>query len=238
MKPMPSLSRALSICAASAVISAAPAAHADLVPTGYAVGSQHFGLSIGGSTSAGAFQGTWGGNPITFWCIELTQYFSFGNSYEYAASLPNNPTFTLLGRLFTAAYGAALSDAAHSAAFQLAIWEINYDSGNLDLGTGAFRVTNNFGNATTVALAQSWLSGLLGTPDNSDVYLLSNRAHQDFITGLRVTNPPPKTDVPEPATGALLGLALTAMVLVGRRQSGQPGQRDRDDSRTALASIS
>ena len=226
MKRITLIKRALAVCTISALLSTAPAAHADLIPTGYAVGSQRFGLSIGGSPNAGAYQGTWGGNPITFWCVELNQFFSFGSSYVYSISLPDNPTYTLLGSLFSAAYGSALSDAAHSAAFQLAIWEINYDSGNLNLSAGAFQVTNNYGNPGTVALAQSWLNRVLATPDGSNVYLLSNSANQDFIV------------VPEPATGALLALAMTAMVVMRRRQSGKTSQRDGVDSLTKLARIS
>ena len=76
--------------------------------TGYAAGSQQFGLSFGGSPNAGGFTGTWNGNAMTFWCVELDQFFAFGQDYTYTASLPNNAVFTLLGKLFTEASGFAL----------------------------------------------------------------------------------------------------------------------------------
>ena len=125
--------RACALAAFALGTAATPAAHADPVfhTTGYYIGAQQFGLSFGGSPNAGAFLGTWDGDPFVFWCVELDQYFSFGNNYDYLESLPNTPVFVLLGSLFTEAYDEALGDTTHSAAFQLAIWEIIYDPQNL-----------------------------------------------------------------------------------------------------------
>ncbi len=216
MAPTLALKRALSGLAVCLALMLAPVAQADFQTNGYAIGAQRFGLSFGGSPNAGAFTGTWDGDPIIFWCVELSQFFSFGSSYTYSASLPNNATFTLLGKLFTEAYGSALSDATHSAAFQLAVWEIVFDSGSLNLGSGGFSVVNNYGNGATVTLAQQWLDGLANTPDNYDVYLLHNDKHQDFITGDRVKIP---GQVPVPAPLALLGAALVAALFFTRRKA-------------------
>src|SRR4030095_10221910 len=120
---MLAIKRAISGLAVCAGLVFSPAALADFHTTGYAVGSQQFGLSMGGSPSAGGFAGTWDGDPIIFWCVELTQYFSFGANYVYSPSLPNNATFTLLGKLFTEAYGSALSAEMHLGAVQLAVLE-------------------------------------------------------------------------------------------------------------------
>lgn len=215
---MVAIKRAISGLAVCAALISAPAALADFHPTGYAVGSQQFGLSMGGSPNAGGFAGTWDTNPIIFWCVELDQYFSFGASYVYSASLPNNATFTLLGKLFTEAYGSALSDEMHSAAFQLAVWEIVFDGGNLDLGSGGFKILNNYGHPATVTLAQQWLNGLAITPDNYDVYFLENGSHQNFITSTNV-GVTDRGRVPEPAPIALLGAALVAALFVTRRKA-------------------
>ena len=194
--------------AACVALTTAPIARADFVPSGYAAGAQQFGLSIGGSPSAGGFQGTWNGAPIVFWCIQLTQFFSFGTHYtDYTPSLATN---SLLSRLFTEVGGSALTDSTHSAAFQLAIWEIVYDAGDLHLNAGAFKVLNNNGHAATVTLAQSYLDGLATALESYTLYYLTSPAHQDFVTASPVPVPPPIRDVPEPAPMMLLAAAVIA----------------------------
>lgn len=209
------LKRLLLAAAAVTVMAATVPAKADILgTTGYNSGAQVFGLSLDGNASspnAGGFAGTWNSGDIVFWCIELTQFFGFGGNYsDYVASAPDNPTFTMLGQLFHEAYGAATADAQHSAAFQLAIWEIVYD-GDLDLHAGGFHVTS--GDAATIAIAQGWLAALGNFTDNYNLVLLHSDSHQDFVT---FGKPFDRITVPEPSPLALLAVGLLALVVVGR----------------------
>ena len=209
---------ALSAAAATLLCTSHFASADSLGTNGYVKGSQIFELSQGGDTKAGGFAGTWDASKIVFWCIELTEFFQLGGTYnDYTASEPNSPLFTMLGQLFTEAYQFSTLDAQHSAAFQLAIWEIVYDL-DLDLGTGGFRVLS--GDPDTVKLAQSWLEGLGNYTDNYHLIMLHSEKHQDFVT----FGTPFATRVPEPATLALLAMALLSMgaVLRVRRSSAAP----------------
>jgi len=154
------LSRAL----LSAALAVALCAQANpiLIGNGYAAGSEEFSVTAPTTTAnAGAFTGTWNGQPIIFFCFELTQYFQFGVPYsDYVASNPSNAQFALLSRLFTEAFDHVLDNTDNSAAFQLAVWEILYDPSPTSLSTGTFHVTNDFGNPQTVALATALLNNL------------------------------------------------------------------------------
>ncbi|HXD88920.1 MAG TPA: hypothetical protein VN641_20690 [Urbifossiella sp.] len=178
-------------------------------------------------------------NPTTTFCVELTQHISTGNTYTYTetplASTPgvNATEATLISELWGAHFNTAwesssFTGSSASTAFQLALWELVYDSGsNLSLTSGNMKVTS--ADSTTVALAQSWLNGLSSLPSNefatnfagSQLVWLSNSYKQDQLTMLPLPPsppppppggsppppppPPPPNGVPGPS-GALLGL--------------------------------
>ena len=181
---------------------------------------------------AGGFSGIWDPTgaaiPIFYWCYQLDQVFSPGTTYDYTASILSTPTSNPdLSKLFTEVGGSAsaLTTAVRSAAFQLAIWEIEYDSGH-DLSSGAFIDTPGTGDSLDAYnLAQTWLAGLAGvTSPTYTVILLHSDTNHDFITD-SATPTQFKITIPEPSSLPLLGLGLAALALVGMRRRGTQASR-------------
>src|SRR5262249_39270873 len=167
-----------------------PAKATTLVGSGYANGSETFSMTSppANNVGTGAFEGTLDGSPFVFFCFELTQYFSFGVTYtDYTESQPSSPTFTLLSELFTEGFAHALDSTDNSAAFQLAIWEIEYEGGSpTDLRTGTFHVLSDNGHTATVNAANYLLTHLPSTGLYT-ITLLHSPDHQDFIFGSGTT---------------------------------------------------
>ena len=221
MKTRPTFRSAL--LAGAVALSVIPVAHATLlIGTGYsAVGSGPVSVTAPSvSTNAGSFVGTWNGLPITFWCFELTQFFNFGVEYtDYTESPASNPD---LARLFEEVGGAAgaTSSLVNSVAFQLAVWEIRYETTtlpnyNLTAGTptsGNFFATS--ADPAAVAQANTWLQNLPLTSSYT-VSLLHSDSGQDFVYG---TRPPLRQNLPEPSPLPLLGLGVAAMLFSIRRR--------------------
>ena len=221
MKIRSTLLRAL--LAGAATLSAIPFAHASLIGTGYsAVGSGPVSVTAPtASTNAGSFVGTWNGLPITFWCFELTEFFYFKVEYfDYTESPVSYPD---LARLFEEVGGAAgaTSSLVNSIAFQLAVWEIRYETTgiyNLASGgatSGSFYATS--ADPAAVTKANQWLQNLPLTSTYSVSLLHSGPPgnEQDFVYG---TRPPSHQVIPEPSSIPLLGLGLAAIMFSTRRR--------------------
>lgn len=196
--------------------SAALAGSVTLIPTGFANGSEPFNVSVSTIVDpnplvTGAFAGTLDGNPIVFFCFELTQPFSFGSTYTYDDSIQSGGKYTALSELFTEAFATATATTQNSAAFQLAIWEILEEATPKSLSPGAdqgsFYVTNDHGNPATVTAANALIAGL-PSAGLYTIHLLHSETNQDFIYGTL-----PLLQVPEPAPLLLIGAALVAMML-------------------------
>jgi len=164
-------------------------------------------------------------STILFWCFELDQYFSPGTTYtDYTAITPY--ASTALQELFTEVFnGGAISQPISditSAAFQLAVWEIRYESApTYDLGSGAFSASGGTG---SVALAQSFLNHLGDAgnqPSKYVVTLLHSESEQDFVTATPGRTTREGGKIPEPSALPLLGLGMAAMLLARRRRLGK-----------------
>lgn len=110
-----------------------------------------------------------------------------------------------LERLYSNFYlGTVQSDPAYSAAFQLAIWEISFDTGLTISGGVGFQVTS--GDAGVRSTAQGMLNTVsTDTSAGISLYLLSTDGAQDLIT-------------PIPAPGSLALAGLGGLVATRRRR--------------------
>ena len=188
-----------------------------LIPTSFANGSESFDFTGEpfSPVSAGAFAGTLDGNPIAFFCFELTQTFNFNPSpaYIYDDSIMSGGKFDLLSELFTEGFGSWMTSIDYSAGFQLAVWEILMETtpASVSNGNGSFYVTNDHGNTGAVTRANDLLAGLPPTGLYT-IRLLTNGSYQDFVYGTLSLR-----QVPEPAPLALIGAAMVALFVTRRR---------------------
>ena len=137
------------------------------------------------------FLGISGSTPVTGSYVG-----SFGATSEYGADA------TALTRLTNTWFADSLTSATKSAAFQIALWEIAYDSDN-NLDTGSLRLVTN-GAVKTQAIA--YLDQANWNPLGADVGVILRVGNQDLIIM-----------VPEPASLALIGMGLLGLGFAARR---------------------
>jgi hypothetical protein len=195
----------------------------------------------GGSAAGGQFRGNfWTGGPkpadsfLRFFCIELTQTASTGpNSYTASRFVNDN-----LAKLFdlyypnaatgdfwngaTTNFGGFGSD-VDSAAFQVAVWELMFDTDlslTLPVSPNAGSDFGWVGSDTVVSTqARNWLAGVAayGTANtgytNWTLYRFDNERQQNYVSA---TYSPAR--VPDPGTLGLVALGLVALGTSRRRR--------------------
>lgn len=176
----------------------------------------------------GGFTGLLNGQAFLSYCIELLQTFRFNADYTYTvapvASAPNTHTATStnpppgmgaakaadLSRLLGGFFAGSFATTVKSAAMQLAIWEIVYETpgGTYNVASDGFRVSGNLNvnQYAAVSQANTWLAALSSQP-MLPLEALTHRHRQDFITV-----------VPLPPAALLLGTALLGIWGVARRR--------------------
>ncbi len=216
---------ATSIALACAFALSSPARAADVTFTGFAHGSETVTFSLtapnavaSGTVSAGGFATILNGGPsFVSYCVDLYQHISFGTLYpEYTPPGTSHVfanaarAYADLGRLY--ANAGVVDTSVKEAAFQIAAWEIAYETtaGPYSLGSGAATFSGGSADSSgALVQAASWLAGL-GSGAGQSIRVLESSDHQDVITS-----------VPEPSTYMLMLAGLAATAEISRRKRKQ-----------------
>lgn len=179
---------------------------------------------------AGGFRGNLVGagalssSAFLTYCIELEESFSFSSTAMTGYAVvdastyfqgrrvlsPNRPdgvsVAQRLGQLITWANADPMrvDSATESTAFQLAVWNLVYDTDLSLTSLGRLSDSSSHG-----VLATQMLAMASGVDNRYDVFALTRAGKQDFVAA--------SLRVPEPATVVLVGLACISLVLAGRR---------------------
>jgi PEP-CTERM motif len=193
---------------------------------GYAHGSESVTYALtalpghaatGGTASAGGFLTTLNGSSPSFttYCVDLYQSISFNTPYSpyslvSSHSFANGRAYADLARLYSSA-APLVNNSVTEAAFQMAVWEIAYETtpGAYSLGSGAATFSST--SALAAATAADWL-GHLGNGNGMVINVRENGEHQDVVYA---------SSVPEPETYALMMGGLMAVGYVARRRRAQ-----------------
>ncbi|MFD1694342.1 VPLPA-CTERM sorting domain-containing protein [Roseibium aestuarii] len=180
------------------------------------------------TAQAGGFRLTDGVNNIIAWCLDLSNSLSlpgnynttetpFSNSYGLTSTQKAN-----VEKLFAANYATLdLNSNSQSAGFQLALWEVLYEtSSTFSLLNGAFEAVTRGRDATpssVVGFANQFLSNLSGATTGK--YAFTYYEGVNGRKGSHSQNLVSVTPVPLPAAGALLGFGLVGLYGMSRRKT-------------------
>jgi hypothetical protein len=167
---------------------------------------------------------------VTYGSQILHPYQVPGRNLDRVSWLVDNALMPAQGPIYTSALSSSdwVTSAAQGAGIQLAIWDITTDGGD-GLSAGRVQASTNTGqetDATVLYWAQRY--ELLSTGQQSDLAFvyrnwdLGTGAPAQMLEGplFRDSGPVPN---PEPVTYAIVGAALVALGLLGRRPKSHAG---------------
>ena len=190
---------------------------ADNITTGLelANGQATMGVQAGGFNTQISNAGVLDGSFVSY-CVDLGQYLSFNkiyNSSQYAAGDAQpffGSKYNDVLKLFSSGYNADTNGSAQkSAGFQIALWEVLYETGSYNVANGGI----SFSDSAARNEATAFLNGLSAYNGPSlNLQVLTSGTHQDVAFA---------TPVPEPSAYALMLVSLaTVGVVVKRRKAG------------------
>lgn len=173
------------------------------------------GPGFDGNVYAGMFHltGNQGMGDFLAFCIDLGQYLGNPQVIEETATLATQAVKDNLVGLFNVALdGGSLGDVVNtslaSAALQVAVWEVFYDTDEgFDLSDGAFQMSNNW---SVLNAAQTLLDGIgSASTTGYDLGFFYSEDNQDLLT---------VSAVPLPASGLLLLAGFGGLAAVRRKK--------------------
>jgi hypothetical protein len=154
------------------------------------------------------------------YCVELTQTAASPTTFivDSTVNLISPAVGGKIAWLYNT-YATQSISAINAAALQIAIWEIRYDGGSIDIGAngGKFFVNTGFANDTAViAQANTYLTSIGN--NTSTAAWLRNSQRQDQVGPRPPLEGQGNNRVPEPGAFALLAAGLPLVALLRRRK--------------------
>jgi len=198
---------------------------------GNGVGSQNLTIKVDGankSVAAGAFALQYRLSPSDSWtnfltyCLEPDETLGISGTTIYAGTLVDDLASSSeyaaraasIARMYSTHFANSLTSTTRSAAFQVALWELAYDS-VVNLGGNSFQLV---GSTAVRDQAAYYLNSAHWVPVG-DAGVILRVGNQDLVVNLpNPSGAPAPAPVPEPVGLTLFGLGLAALGVVQRRR--------------------